>query len=183
MAFFGERMRPMQWAAVSLAAVGVVYQIVLLGELPWVALVLANSFALYGVLRKKITVDSISGLFIETLWLLPFAVGYMLWLFSGHQLQFLSEGSTTVYLLLCAGIVTSLPLIAFAAGARRLSLTLIGLLQYIGPSIAFLIAVFYYDEPMNMERLTTFILIWIALALFSIEGLLVQRKKRQVLSV
>jgi chloramphenicol-sensitive protein RarD len=183
MAFFGERMRPMQWAAVSLAAVGVVYQIVLLGELPWVALVLANSFALYGVLRKKITVDSISGLFIETLWLFPFAVGYMLWLFSGYQLQFLSEGDTTVYLLLCAGIVTSLPLIAFAAGARRLSLTLIGLLQYIGPSIAFLIAVFYYDEPMNMERLTTFILIWIALALFSIEGLLVQRKKRQVLSV
>ena len=175
--FFGERLRKAQWLAVALATLAVGYQIILLGELPWVALTLAFSFATYGVLRKKIPVDSISGLFIETLWLLPLSLGYMFWLITDSELQFLTEGSSTLWLLTAAGLVTSLPLLAFASAARRLSLTLLGLLQYIGPSIAFIIAVFYYGEPMDEKRLLTFVIIWIALAIFSIEGLLFQRQK------
>ena len=175
--FFGERLRKVQWLAVALATLAVGYQIILLGELPWVALTLAFSFATYGVLRKKIPVDSISGLFIETLWLLPLSLGYMFWLIMNSELQFLTEGSSTLWLLTAAGLVTSFPLLAFASAARRLSLTLIGLLQYIGPSIAFVIAVFYYGEPMDEKRLLTFIIIWIALAIFSAEGLLFQRRK------
>ncbi|MAY42041.1 MULTISPECIES: EamA family transporter RarD [unclassified Neptuniibacter] len=174
---FSERLRPMQWAAVALAAIAVTYQVILLGELPWVALTLGFSFSIYSLLRKKIPVDSISGLFIETLWLLPISLAYMVWLLSNGNLQFINEDDATMWLLLGAGLVTSFPLLAFASGARRLSLTLIGLLQYIGPSIAFLIAVFYYDEPMNSERLITFILIWLALVIFSVEGLLVQKRK------
>lgn len=183
MIIFSERLRKLQWFAVILAAIGVTYQLVLLGELPWVALVLATSFSLYSVLRKKIPVDSISGLFIETLWLLPFALGYMFWLLKEEALMFATSDRTTVILLLSAGLVTSFPLLAFAAGARRLSLTMVGLLQYIGPSIAFLIAVFHYDEPMDEQRLVTFIFIWLALIIFSIEGFLHQKRKHQKVSL
>ncbi len=178
MIFFSERMRLAQWVAVMIAALGVIYQIVLLGELPWVALTLAFSFATYGALRKKIPVDSISGLFIETLWLLPLSAGFMIWLIVKQEFQFITEGNETMLILMCAGLVTSLPLLSFASAARRLSLTLVGLHEYIGPSIAFLIAVFYYGEPMDQQRLLSFVIIWIALGLFSIEGLLFQRKKR-----
>ena len=177
---FAERLRKMQWLAVALAALAVTYQIALLGELPWVALTLGFSFSIYSVLRKKIPVDSISGLFIETLWLLPISLAYMFWLLSNGELQFLGEGDETMWLLLAAGLVTSFPLLAFAAGARRLSLTMIGLLQYIGPSIAFLIAVFYYNEPMDQQRIVTFILIWVALLIFSLEGFIVQKRKKRV---
>ncbi|WP_299178874.1 EamA family transporter RarD [uncultured Neptuniibacter sp.] len=176
MIIFKERLRIGQWIAVALAAVGVLYQVVILGQLPWVALVLACSFAIYGVLRKKIPVDSISGLFVETLWLLPAALIYFGWLIWSGSLQFITEGSNTTLLLLSAGLVTSLPLMAFASGARRLSLTLVGLLQYIGPSIAFLIAVFYYNEPMDIHRLTAFLIIWTALVIFSAEGLIQQKR-------
>ena len=177
--FFSEQLRRLQWLAVAIATIAVAYQIILLGELPWVAMTLAISFALYGALRKKIVVDSITGLLIETLWLSPLALGYMIWLYSQSELQLLSADLQIQLLLLAAGIVTSLPLIAFASGARRLSLTTIGLIQYIAPSLAFLIAVFYFNEPMNQERLVTFVLIWIALAIFSVEGILVQRRKRK----
>ncbi|MDO6514422.1 MULTISPECIES: EamA family transporter RarD [unclassified Neptuniibacter] len=180
MAFFGERLRSIQWVSVCLAAGAVAYQVILLGELPWVALTLAGCFSAYSVLRKKIPVDSVSGLLIETLWLLPIALAYMGWLFSHNEFQILSVDNHMVWLLLGTGLVTSLPLLAFASGARRLSLTLIGLLQYIGPSIAFLIAVFYYHEPMDERRLVTFILIWIALALFSAEGILFQRRRNRL---
>lgn len=177
MLFFQEQLRPFQWVSVALACCAVIFQIVLLGELPWVALVLALSFALYSVLRKQIPIDSISGLFVETLWLLPLACGYMLWLHFTSGFMFMSGDTTITLLLLAAGIITSLPLLAFASGARRLSLTMIGLLQYIGPSIAFSLAVFYYGEPMEIEKLFTFILIWIGLAIFSIEGIIHQRRK------
>ncbi|WP_415888000.1 EamA family transporter RarD [Neptuniibacter sp. QD37_6] len=176
---FSERLRFLQWIAVAIATVAVLYQIILIGELPWVALTLATSFSIYSVLRKKIPIDSITGLLVETLWLFPMALVYMIWL-SAQNNFVLQNGSTDIQmLLLAAGLVTSLPLIAFAAGARRLSLTMVGLLQYIGPSIAFLIAVFYYNEPMDQNRLITFVMIWIALAIFSVEGVLVQQRKKQ----
>lgn len=179
MIFFNERLRAVQWVSIGLATCAVAYQVFLLGELPWIALTLACCFSTYSVLRKQIPVDSVSGLLIETLWLLPISLVYMGWLFSQDQFQILSADTHMVWLLLFAGLVTSLPLLAFASGARRLSLTLIGLLQYIGPSIAFLIAVFYYHEPMNGQRLVPFVLIWIGLAIFSAEGILFQHRKHK----
>jgi chloramphenicol-sensitive protein RarD len=174
---FSERLRPLQWLAVALAAVGVIYQLVLFGQLPWVALVLAVSFASYGVLRKKIQIDAVGGLFIETLWLAPIALFYLFYLAQSEGLQFLTEGVATSWLLVAAGVVTSVPLLAFAAGASRISLSLIGIIQYLGPSIAFLIAVFYYGEPMDLQRLVTFLCIWAGLLIFTVEGLLFQKKK------
>lgn len=174
---FSERLRPLQWLAVALAAVGVIYQLLLFGRLPWVALVLAVSFASYGVLRKKIKIDAVGGLFIETLWLAPIALFYLFYLAQSEDLQFLAEGTATSWLLVAAGIVTSVPLLAFAAGASRISLSLIGIIQYLGPSIAFLIAVFYYGEPMDLQRLVTFLCIWTGLLVFSVEGLVFQKKK------
>lgn len=174
---FSERLRPLQWLAVALAAVGVIYQLLLFGQLPWVALVLAVSFASYGVLRKKIKIDAVGGLFIETLWLAPIALFYLFYLAQSGELQFLVEGAVTSWFLVAAGIVTSVPLLAFAAGASRISLSLIGIIQYLGPSIAFLIAVFYYGEPMDLQRLVTFLCIWTGLLVFTVEGLVFQKKK------
>ena len=180
MFIFGERLRLLQWVAVVLAGIGVGYQLLLLGELPWIAITLAVSFSLYSVLRKKIPVDAISGLFIETLWLLPMALIYMFWLYQAGSLQFVTEDSSTFWLLISAGLVTSLPLLAFAAGARRISLTLTGLIQYIGPSIAFMIAVFHFGEPMDTQRLVTFIFIWAGLIVFSVEGIHRQRHLKKM---
>ncbi|MEH6579992.1 MAG: EamA family transporter RarD [Amphritea sp.] len=178
MLFLQERLRPGQWMAILFAAFGVGYQLFLLGNLPWVALVLAFSFGFYGLLRKQIPVDAVSGLFIETLLLLPVAGIYLFWLAQQGQLQFFNEGTSSALLLLAAGIVTSLPLLCFTAAARRLSLTLIGLLQYIGPSITFFLAVFYYHEPMDSNRMITFLFIWAALVIITIEGVMVQQRKR-----
>ncbi|MFY0678430.1 MAG: EamA family transporter RarD [Neptuniibacter sp.] len=174
---FSERLRFLQWCAVALAAFGVAYQLIIFGELPWIALVLALSFSTYGVLRKKIKVDAVAGLFIETLWLSPLAIIYLLVLNHYGQLQFFQEGTDSMFLLLAAGLVTSFPLLAFAAGAKRISLTLLGFIQYLGPSIALLIAVYYYDEPMDMQRLVTFVFIWAALVLFTVEGVVYQKGK------
>ena len=178
MLFLQERLRRGQWLAISLAAAAVGYQLVLLGSLPWVALALAFSFGSYGLLRKKIQVDPILGLFVETLLVTPFALLYLFWLNAEGALQFGHGGPDITLLLALAGIVTSLPLLAFTAAARRLSLTLIGLLQYIGPSITFMLAVFYYHEPLDSERLLTFALIWLALLLFSVEGWHASRRRR-----
>jgi len=178
MIFLGERLRKVQWLAILIAAAGVGYQLILLGSLPWVALALAFSFGIYGLLRKSIVVDPFSGLLIETLILSPIALFYLLWLNQQDQLALLNNGSDIMLLLIASGIVTSLPLICFAAGARRLTLTMNGLLQYVAPSIAFILAVFVYHEPLNSDRLITFALIWLGLILFSSEGLWRNRKAR-----
>lgn len=175
MVFLQERLRTMQWLAIALAATGVGYQLILLGNLPWVALVLACSFGLYGLLRKRLAVDAFSGLLIETLLLSPVALGYLIWIAAQGEMKFL-ESSNNIWLLLAAGLVTSLPLICFAAGARRLTLTLNGLLQYIAPSIAFLLAVWVYNEPLDSDKLITFACIWLGLILFTVEGLLRSRR-------
>lgn len=178
--FFSERLRKWQVVAIAIAAVGVLYQVILLGEFPWISLALALSFATYGALRKHIKIDATNGLFIETLWLSPIALLLMFWIDQQGLLAFSTEDPSTLWLLLAAGLVTSLPLLAFAAGARRISLTLVGVLQYIGPSMSFLIAVFYYDEPMDIDRLITFALIWCALALFTLEGWVFHKKRSPV---
>ncbi|WP_296063222.1 EamA family transporter RarD [uncultured Amphritea sp.] len=170
MVILGERLRRVQWVAVLMAVTGVAYQLILLGSLPWVALVLACSFGTYGLLRKQIVVDPFSGLLIETLILSPFALLYLFWLTQHNELVFLSESIQMSALLVAAGIVTSLPLICFAAGARRLTLTINGLLMYITPSLTFILAVVVYDEPLHPDRLVTFALIWTGLILFTAEG-------------
>ncbi|WP_432470590.1 EamA family transporter RarD [Amphritea sp. HPY] len=171
MIFLGERLRLIQWLAIILAAIGVGYQLLLLGSLPWVALVLAFSFGFYGLLRKRLAVDAFSGLLIETLLLSPVALIYLIWLTLQGDMQFLFTTGYTTLLLIASGLVTSLPLICFAAGTRRLTLTLNGLLQYIAPSIAFLLAVFIYNEPLDGNKLITFAFIWTALVLFTAEGI------------
>lgn len=170
MVILGERLRIIQWLAVLMAVAGVAYQLILLGSLPWVALVLACSFGTYGLLRKQIVVDPFSGLLIETLILSPFALLYLFWLTQHNELVFLSESVQMSGLLVAAGIVTSVPLICFAAGARRLTLTINGLLMYITPSLTFILAVVVYDEPLHPDRLVTFALIWTGLILFTAEG-------------
>ena len=168
--FLGERLRPPQWLAIALMGVAVGYQLLLLGRLPAVALALALSFGFYGLVRKKLALDPIIGLFMETLLLLPLALFYLGWSQRQGTLAFSADGGELSLLLMAAGVVTTLPLLCFAAATVRLSLTWLGLVQYLAPSIAFLLAVLYYHEPLDGARLLTFVLIWIALGLFSAEG-------------
>lgn len=177
MLFLGERLRPMQIAAFGLAVIGVANQIFSLGVLPWVAIALTVTFGFYGLLRKMILVDPVQGLAVETVLLFPFALGYLYWLSMGDAMSFLHIDLNMDLLLVLAGAVTTLPLIFFAAATNRLSLTLVGFLQYIAPSITFLLAILLYHEPLGINQLITFGFIWAALGLFSLEGWYYQRKQ------
>ncbi|TVO71453.1 EamA family transporter RarD [Sedimenticola selenatireducens] len=174
--FFSERLRPLQMIAILLAICGVANQVITLGELPIIALTLAVTFGLYGLIRKKIAVDPLLGLGVETLLLSPFAFGYLSWLDGQGGLGFGSISITMDLLLVLGGLVTTLPLVCFAAAANRLSLTTIGILHYLAPSITFLLAIYLYNEPFGSYQLITFGFIWTALAIFSWEGWLNQRK-------
>lgn len=167
----GERMRPMQWAAIGLAACGVAWLTWQGGQLPWIALLLAGSFGAYGLLRKTAALGALEGLSLETLLLFPLALGYLAWLtFDGHN-AFLTGSASTRWLLAAAGPITAIPLLLFAAGARRIPLSTLGLLQYIGPTIQLLLGVWLYHEPFSAARLAGFVVIWAALAVYSAEGL------------
>ncbi|GMV30150.1 MAG: permease [Rhodanobacteraceae bacterium] len=168
--FLGERLRPLQLAAVALAALGVGYQVYELGHLPWISLVLAFSFGFYGLLRKRVPLDALNGLGIETLLVSPLALLYFVHLWNGGQAQFLHVSRGLDLLLMAAGIVTTIPLALFAAGAQRLSYTTIGFLQYISPSIGIVLAVGFYGEHFGHARAVTFTLIWLGLALFSADA-------------
>jgi chloramphenicol-sensitive protein RarD len=169
MLFLGERLRKLQWAAVVLAAIGVMFQLITYGSLPWIALVLASSFALYGLFRKKLAVDAISGLFVESLLLLPLALWYW-WSVADSGAANLMANSLSLNLtLMAAGIITTIPLLCFIAAARRLQLSTMGFFQYIGPSFMFVFGVFLYQEPLASERLLTFGLIWTALLVYSLD--------------
>jgi chloramphenicol-sensitive protein RarD len=164
-----EKLRIVQWIAVGLATIGVSIQIIGLGKIPWVALILAFSFAFYGFIHKKIKVDSISGLFIETVLLLPLALLFLAYL------NFQSEGpalwsSQDWLLLVFAGPVTIIPLLLFTAATKRINYSTVAFFQYITPSILFLLAAFYYHEPFSFRLLITFCFIWAALILLSFDG-------------
>jgi chloramphenicol-sensitive protein RarD len=160
--FLRERLRPVQWTAVAIAAAGVLYLTVGYGSPPWIALTLAGSFALYGLLRKTGALNSIQGLTMETAAMFPFAILYLLYLAVGKQGHFMQGGTLTTLLLALGGAVTAVPLILFAAGARRIPLSMVGILQYIAPTLQFLIGVFVYHEPFTTERLIGFSIIWFA---------------------
>ncbi|WP_432210465.1 EamA family transporter RarD [Marinobacter alkaliphilus] len=162
----GERISRLQVIAVALAAVAILYQFVLLGELPWITLVLAFSFGTYGLLRKKVELDGLSGLFVETLLLLPLGLLTLAWL-SSEGLSHFGGTSYSTLLLLSSGAVTAIPLLAFAGAARRLKLSTVGFLMYINPTIQFLIALFVFHEPLSTAKLVSFGMIWLALGIYS----------------
>lgn len=167
--FLGERLRKMQKYAVALALTGVVILVVSFGQVPWIALALAGSFGIYGLLRKQVAVDSLPGLMLETLLMMPFAIAYWIWLASPASNMFANSWDLNS-ILICAGIVTTAPLLCFTAAARRIMYSTLGFFQYIGPSIMFMLAVFLYNEPLHQERLMTFALVWAGLALFSYDS-------------
>lgn len=162
----GERISRLQMVAVALAAVAILYQFFLLGELPWITLVLAFSFGTYGLLRKKVELDGLSGLFVETLLLLPLGLLTLAWL-SAQGVSHFTESTHSTLLLLSSGVVTAIPLLAFAGAARRLKLSTVGFLMYINPTIQFLIALYVFHEPLSTEKLISFVMIWVALAIYS----------------
>lgn len=171
-----ERLRPRQWIAVALAATGVALEGWRIGGLPWVSLVLAASFGSYGLLRKQLPVDAAGGLLLETACAAPFALLYLLWLGPINKMGSFGMSLGIDVLLIAAGPVTAIPLLLFAIGARRLPLTTMGFLQYLAPSLTFLLAIYYYGEPMDLARLFAFLAIWIGLALYSADLWLKRRR-------
>ena len=167
-----ERLRVGQWTAIGLAAVGVLWLTWQAGNVPWIALVLAASFGGYGLMRKTAALGALEGLSFETLILFPFAVGYLGWLtFNGANSFVNTASDSTRWLLVAAGPITAIPLLLFASGARKIPLSVLGLLQYIGPSIQLSLGVFLFHEAFTSARLAGFVLIWSALALYAAEGL------------
>jgi chloramphenicol-sensitive protein RarD len=162
-----ERLAPLVRVSVGLAAAGVLWLAVHLGQPPWISLTLAFSFAFYGLLRKVAPVGALIGLAVETLLLLPFAAGYLAWALATGRAAFLGAGPALDLLLVLAGPATALPLLCFAAAARRLPLSTLGFLQYLSPTLQFLLAVLVYGEPFRRAQVGAFVVIWTALALFA----------------
>lgn len=174
--FLGEKLRPWQWLAVALAAAGIVYLTISYGQFPVIALILAVTFGFYGLIRKTTPVTASQGLFTETLILGPIVAGYLVYLKSQGVLV-AGGGMPTDALLIAAGVVTVVPLLLFAKGAKLLPLTVIGFCQYLAPSMQLLIGVLYYDEPFTSSHLIAFGLIWCGIAIFLTESLLRSQKK------
>ncbi len=177
-AFLNERPRPRQWLAVALAAAGVLWLTVQAGRLPWIALLLAITFGIYGLLRKLAKLGALEGLTLETLLLAPLAVGLLAWWTWHGQGALVQGGPSTLGWLVLAGPLTAIPLLLFAAGARRIPLATLGILQYISPSLQMLLGVWLYAEPFEPARAVGFCLIWIALLLYSADSLWNGRRQR-----
>lgn len=174
--FLRERLRRAQVLAVLLAGVGVVYLTVSYGEFPWIALALAASFGLYGLIRKVAPVGALIGLSVEILLLTTPAAAYLIYLAATGSGSF-AHGSIPIDLLLLGtSVLTAVPLTLFTAGARRINLTTLGLLQYIAPTGIFLLAVFYYHEPFTQAQVRTFIIIWTALVIYSTDSVIYFRR-------
>ncbi|HVE74594.1 MAG TPA: EamA family transporter RarD [Mycobacteriales bacterium] len=176
----GERLRRAQWVAVAAAAVAVTVLAVQNGKPPWIALALAFSFATYGLLKKTAGAGAIEGLVVETAVLAPLALGYLAWLQAGHGGTFGTEGVGHAALLVLTGPITALPLLLFAAAASRVPLSTLGLLQYIAPTMQFLLGVLVFHEPLPALRLAGFVLVWLALAVFTADLIRHRRSQRCV---
>jgi chloramphenicol-sensitive protein RarD len=168
----GERLRPPQWLALALAACGIAVFSVSLGELPWIALTVASSFAFYGLMRKLAAVDGLVGLTVETVALAPACVVWLGWMMSHGEAKFFEAGWVTDVLLVLSGLVTVVPLWFFVLAATRLQLSTLGFLQYIGPTLQFFIAIYVFHEEANAGQLGAFVFIWAALGVFSADALL-----------
>jgi chloramphenicol-sensitive protein RarD len=171
MVLLRERLRVGQMTALIPAALGVLWLAAQTGHVPWIGLILATSFGLYGFLRKVAPLGALEGLTLETLILSPVALSlFVFWAATGHN-GFVASGAPFRALVMCAGPVTAVPLLLFAAGARRIPLSLAGVLQYVGPSLQLLVGTLIFHEPFGIVRLVGFGLVWMALALYTAEGL------------
>ncbi len=168
--FFRDRLRPVQVLAVALAAAGVSVQVAAHGAVPWLALGMAVTFGVYGMVRKLMSLGSLPGLFVETGVLTLPAAGYLAWLWLHGQGGFLHLGPGLDLLMAGAGAVTTVPLLAFTFGARRITLTTLGVLQYLGPTGMFLLGVLAYGEPFGPAHALTFACIWAGVVLYTAEG-------------
>ena len=176
----GERLRPLQWAALGIAAVAVLGLTVEYGRPPWVALVLAFSFGSYGLAKKKANAGAVESLTFETLVLAPIALGYIVSLTLTGASEFGANGSVHVGLLVSTGIVTAIPLICFGAAATRVSLTTLGLLQYLAPTFQFALGVLLFHEAMPPMRWVGFGLVWVALVIFTAESIAHRRRQMKL---
>jgi chloramphenicol-sensitive protein RarD len=176
-AFLGEKLRTGQVVAVVLAGLGVVYLTVSYGSLPWISLVLAFTFGLYGLIKKTAALESMHGFSLETLVLFLPALVYLLYREAAGVGAFVHLGLVPTLLLILAGPVTSVPLLLFGYAARRVPLSMLGFLQYIAPTLQFILGVFVYIEPFPPARLVGFCIIWVALLVYSLEGVLFSRRQ------
>jgi chloramphenicol-sensitive protein RarD len=161
-----ERLRKSQWFAVGLACSGIINSVVNVGHFPWISLGLAGTFATYGLVKKLLKLDAIISLTCETIIVLPIAVGYLFYLSAQNELALFHRDGFTDMLLIGAGVITIIPLLLFGAAAKRLPLSTLGFFQYLTPTMLFLFAVVLYQEPFSNANLTTFVLIWSAIAVF-----------------
>ncbi|WP_226532131.1 EamA family transporter RarD [Microbacterium paraoxydans] len=178
-----ERIRRLQWAAIAIAAAAVVVIIVAYRAFPWIALSLTASFGIYGLIKKKIgpAVDAVSGLTLESFWLIPIAVAQLIVVsLTPAGITMGTNGGVHAVLLAFAGVATAVPLLLFAAGTRRINLTVIGMIQFITPVLQFLIGAVVLNEPMPPERWAGFILVWIAIAVFLVDLMLAGRRGRRI---
>jgi len=173
--FFHERMRPAQWLSIALATAGVVELTYAYGSLPWIAFGLAASFGTYGLAKKKAPLDPLEGLTLETAILAPLAILYLTMLHRSGEGAFLRTGATSDALMIGGGLVTTVPLLLFAAAVRTVPLSVIGILQYIGPTLQFLLGVFVYGEPFSRTQLVGFSIVWTALAVYAGDSLRARR--------
>lgn len=173
--FLRERLRPRQWIPVVIAAIGVIYLTAVYGRLPWIALSLALSFGLYGLVKKLAPLGSLYGLTLETGIVLPVALIYLVFLQVKGGASFLHQGTTVDLFLIGAGIVTTIPLLMFASAAKQIPLTMVGILQYIAPTLQFMIGVFIYKEPFDQAHLIGFGIVWVALVIFWVENFTANR--------
>lgn len=174
-----ERLRTGQVIALCLAITGVLILSFLAGEVPWLALAIAASFSLYGLLRKTVAADAMTGLTIESFFLFPFALGYVIWLSANGSAQFGHVDRQTDLLLIAGSVVTVAPLYCFAQAARQLRLTTIGFLQYLSPTGQFLLALWLFGETLNTFKLVGFVFVWMALAIYSVDALAALRRRRR----
>ena len=172
-----ERLRRLQWLAVGLAVLGVLQQIWLLGSLPWVSLALALTFGVYGLIRKQAPVAALPGLVVETWMLLPIALLWLAWHPTAVSAQPEFWTSAQLWLLAAAGPITLIPLVCFNAAARHLPYATLGFLQYLAPTLVLLQAVLLFGEPLDSARLLSFICIWVALLVYSLDAWLTLRRR------
>lgn len=180
MLIFSEKLRPAQWAAVAIAAIGVGIMTVAYGRLPWVAFGLCLTFACYSVIRKKVEIDSRAGFLVEVALLAPVALIWLLWFQQTPDGRWMGEGGSDILMLMAAGPITAIPLILYALAAKRLRFSTIGMMQYIGPTIQFLIATLVFKEAFSTTHAIAFGFIWTALIVFTTDSLLGDAKARRL---
>lgn len=177
---FAEKLAPMQWAAIGLATVAVAVITIEYGQPPWAAIVLAVSFTIYGVIKKRVQVEPIVSMTAESALMTLPAIGFLVWLAARGTGALGQYGISYDLLLACSGLVTAVPLLLFAYAAQRIPLSLLGLTQYLAPTMQFLLGVLYFREPMSAGRWVGFALVWVALMIISAQAVLSARRARRV---